>query len=316
MARMFTALALGDLALAEPARWAGRARRALDAILADTERRVEEGGHGTFLLPYWHLGPTRGERRSLFVDGELLWMYAVRRLLGEEPTPLARGRALARTVERLLSAGPLLSAESYPNECWTFCNTVALAALRAWSGFEPRPSLAPAWVAQARRRLLGPHGALVSSFTWEGEVKEGPEGSSLWLSSHMLRLVDPAFAAEQYALARRLLGRSLGGLGWAREWPEGGGTATAHLTDVDSGPVIPWLEASPSSSGLALLAARSFGDDAFARALLASIEVGAFPARRGQTRRFLASNAIGDAVLLAGATAGPLWARLGAGGQT
>ena len=46
------------------------------------------------------------------------------------------------------------------------------------------------------------------------------------------------------------------GLGYAREWPVGLGNAS----NVDSGPIVPGLEASASSSGLAIGASRALGD--------------------------------------------------------
>lgn len=124
----------------------------------------------------------------------------------------------------------------------------------------------------------------------------------------MLRLVDPALAREQYALARAALGRDLLGFAWATEWPSG----VEGAVDIDSGPIVPLMRASPSSSGLALLAARSFGDDRFSDALAASLGLAAIPDDAPDGRRFLASNALGDAVVLAGLTCGPLWDALGA----
>ncbi|MCW5831942.1 MAG: hypothetical protein KIS78_05760 [Labilithrix sp.] len=119
--------------------------------------------------------------------------------------------------------------------------------------------LARDWVAHAKARLVDPEtGLLISSYTWDGRVLDGPEGSSLWMSAHNLLVIDEAFARDQYARARRELGASFFGFGWAREWPEG----TPPRPDVDSGPIVPLLQASAGSSGLALLGASAFGDDA------------------------------------------------------
>ena len=305
MARLFLALALGDLAVSEPGRWKDRAIRALDAILADTDAAVADRGPAAFLLPYWGYANNRGPRRSLFVDGERLLILAVRRFLGDAPALRRAADDLSLAIREAM-AGPAGSAESYPNECWTFCHSVALAALHLGAAMGDRGGIPP-WTTFARRSLRDPSGMLVSSFTWDGRVRDGPEGSSIWAASHLLRGVDPELAAEQYSLARAALGRTAGGFGWAREWPVG----DERTMDVDSGPLVPVLEASPSSSGLAILAARSAGDTGFERALRASLEVGAFPRDAGGRRRFLASNLVGDAVILAGTTAGPLWAAVG-----
>lgn len=323
MSRAFLALALGDLATAAPEIWRDRAVAALDAMIGDTEERVARRGHGWFLLPYAGARPFvrqgSGGGRSLFVDGELLLMMAIRRLLAEDERLAAASRGLLAEVREAMAAGPIGCAESYPDECWLFCNTVALAAGRLMEALDGAGAAGAAerrrWAASARARLIDPEsGLLVSSFTLDGSRIDGPEGSTIWLAIHMLRLIDPALAREQYDLARAALGRSVLGLGYAREWPPGATGAAAGRQDVDSGEIVPLLEASPSSSGLALLAARSMGDAGWHRDLRTSLQVAAFPAEEGGRRRFRASNAVGDAVILAGLVAGPLWARIGAAG--
>ncbi|TVQ90444.1 MAG: hypothetical protein EA397_12720 [Deltaproteobacteria bacterium] len=310
MSRTFLAMALGDLGLTAPDRWRARAIAALDAILGDTLSTLEREGPAAFSMSYWRIGKT-ATGRSLFVDGELLLMLGVRRLLEDRPDRRRQAEALAGHVVRAMTQSPLLCAESYPEECWTFCNTLALAALRLHDrlGRTDHAPLARRWVRSARTHLLHPQtGSLLSSFQPDGTPKDGPEGSTLWLTTHALRLVDPDFAASQYALARRHLGRIVAGFGWAREWPAG----HEGPLDVDSGLVVPGLEASPSSSGLAILAARSFGDQTFTAALLASLSLAASPVFEDGRLRFAASNAVGDSVILAGLTAGPLWRTLGA----
>jgi len=79
--------------------------------------------------------------------------------------------------------------------------------------------------------------------------------------------------------------------GWAREWPRG----APMDPDVDSGPIVPLLDASAGSSGLAILGASAFHDEPWRDALLASLELGGVPDREHATWR--ASNAVGDAVV-------------------
>jgi len=69
------------------------------------------------------------------------------------------------------------------------------------------------------------------------------------------------------------------------------------------------LGASAGSSGLALVAARSFGDDDFASGLIASLGIGGFPIEDETGLRFAAGNALADAVLLYALVNGPLWER-------
>lgn len=312
MGRTFLALALANVALREPARQA-ECLAVIDAILDETLRLEAERGQLHFLLPYARHDRFRNRpQRSLFVDGEVLLMAAARRLVEEKPDlrPVVAERA--RHVVSLLEDGPVLCGESYPDECWTFCNAAALAGLRlgdAADGTDHR-ALCARWVARARERLCEPaSGLLVSSFHHDGRVKDGPEGSTIWFAIHALWLVDEPFAREQWARARADLGRDALGFGWAREW----GAGWTGPMDIDSGPIVPVLEASASSSGLALLAAATAGDEAWLRALLRSLDLGGAPVTTdgpdGPELHHAAGNQVGDAVVLYALVQGPLWAR-------
>ena len=79
--------------------------------------------------------------------------------------------------------------------------------------------------------------------------------------------------------------------------------------DVDSGPIVPIVEASAGSSGLALVAAGSFADVEFQDRLLTSLEFAGFPVRENGRVRYAASNQVGDAALLYSLVVGPLWRR-------
>jgi hypothetical protein len=80
--------------------------------------------------------------------------------------------------------------------------------------------------------------------------------------------------------------------------------------DVDSGAIVPFIDASAGSSGLALLGASAFEDEEYLGGLLRSLELAGF--REGG--RYQASNAVGDAVLLYSLTNGPLWRQVHARG--
>lgn len=245
------------------------------------------------------------------MDGEIALMMGVRRLVSEREDWKAPFAERVRVMEARMRQSPVLCAESYPDECWTFCNAAALASMRVsdvLDGTDHR-ALFKEWVATAKARLTDPAtGILVSSFTLEGRTKDGPEGSSIWFASHFLRIVDPAFAGDQYARARKELARGALGFSWAREWP----ASWQGPMDVDSGPVVPILEASAGSSGTAFVAASSFEDGAFFDGLLASLELAAFPIREGSRLHYAASNQVGDATLLYSLVLGPLWRKIGA----
>lgn len=109
----------------------------------------------------------------------------------------------------------MLSAESYPDECWAFCNAVALAALTVGDALDrtDHSALSKRWVETAKAKLTDAKtGLLVSRHAYDGSVMDGPEGSTLWMVLHALALVDP-FARDQYELAKRELSRSMLGFG-------------------------------------------------------------------------------------------------------
>ncbi len=309
MGRTVLVLALANMALREPAEEAAYLG-VMDWIIADTTRLEKEHGFTFFLMDYGRAGLfVEKPPRSLFVDGEIAMMMAVRRLVQEKPEykPLMQERV--EVMEKYMRRGPVLCAESYPDECWMFCNTVALATMRiadALDGSDHR-AFCKEWVAAARRRLVEEStGLLVSSFALSGDVYDGPEGSSIWMAAHCLQLVDEEFARDQYSRAKKELSRRLLGFGYAREWP----LSYVGAHDVDSGPVIPVLGASPSSSGLAVMAAAAFGDVDYFASLCSSLNFGAFPVERKGTLKYCASNQVGEAVLLYAMVLGPAWEKV------
>lgn len=268
-----------------------------------------------FLMPYARKRPFVVQPpRSLFLDGEIALMLASRQLVEEKDAYRGPLRERVQEMVRRMEAGPLLCAESYPDECWLFCNSVALAAIRLSDQLEGTDHSAffQKWLRTAKEKLVDPRtGLLVSSFTLDGRPQDGPEGSSIWMAAHCLALIDEDFAADQYRRARKELGRSVLGLGYAREWP----VSWEGPSDVDSGPVIPGLEISAGSSGLACVGARAFDDRTYFRELQAALDFAAFPRQRNGRLRYCASNQVGDAVLLYAASMGPLWEKAGKRGE-
>lgn len=307
MRRTYAVLALANRAVAHPTERA-RALASIDAMIDATLAAAAQNGDEHFMLPYAKRAPfVDREARSLFIDGEIVAMIAARDLV--EPRKATRNEAITRAarVERAMRKSPSMSGESYPDECWTFCNTTALAGLMMLDRADgtDHAALARDWVAYAKAHLVDPKtGILVSSYTYDGRPLDGPEGSSIWMSAHNLLAIDEAFARDQYARARRELGTSFLGFGWAREWP----TGTPGRPDIDSGPIIPLVDASAGSSGLALLGARAFDDEAWLGTLLTSLELTGF--RDERSGRYRASNDVGDAVLLYALSFGPLWAKM------
>lgn len=309
MGRTFLVLALANRALREPDAKA-TCLEAIDRILEETIRLERERGIFFFLLGYARTGDfLTNPPRSLFLDGEIALMLGARRMVEEREEYRAPMRERVDAMVEYMPLSPVGSGESYPNECWVFCNTAALAAIRIWDVLEgdDHSAFLHRWVATAKQKLLEPKtGLLFSSYGPGGKMYDGPEGSSIWMAAHCLQIVDEEFARDQYERAKKELARSFLGFGYAREWPE------SHVgpMDVDSGPVIPLLDASTSSSGLAMMAAAAFGDDAFFASLARSLNCAGFPSRRDGGLQYCASNQVGDAVLLYATELGPLWRKV------
>ncbi len=309
MGRSFLVWSLANMGLRDPS-YKATALDVMDRIIAETLRVEREEGVYHFLMPYAQYSPFVAQpARSLFEDGEIALMLGCRRVLEEREDykPLLADR-VDLMLERMKQS-PVLSAESYPDECWTFCNTVALAAMRVQDYLDgtDHSQFLRDWVATAKRKLLDRRtGILVSTYTLTGGTIYGPEGSTIWMASHCLQLVDEEFAADQYSRAKAALGRQLLGFGYARKWP----ASADGPPDVDSGPVVPVLGMSAGSSGLAFLGASSFHDESYLSSLLASIQLAGFPSVRDGGLRYCASNQVGDAVLLYAAVQGPIWERV------
>ena len=124
--------------------------------------------------------------------------------------------------------------------------------------------------------------------------------------AHNLLLVDRAFAEDQYRRAKNALATGILGFGYAREWPQ----SWAGPMDVDSGPIVPVMEISAGSSGMALIAASAFGDEAYLSSLLTSLNFGGFPIEKDGQLRYAASNQVGDAAMLYAMVLGPAWAEV------
>lgn len=312
MSRTYFVLALANMALRDPV-YEDPACEIIDAIIENTLRIEKEEGPTYFLLGYagerpWVMRPVR----SQFIDGEIAIMMAARRFIREDLRYQRPLQELARIMIERMEKSAVLSAESYPNQCWMFCNTVSLAAIRMMDVLDgsDHSAFLSRWVSTAKAKLTDrPTGMLISSYAVDGAPDpsgECPEGSTIFMSAHMLELVDPDFARDQYRRAARDLSESFLGFGYAREWP----ALCQGARDVDSGPIVPLLDASAGASGMAVLGAAVFDDDAYLNRLLRSLEFAAFPHEEDGQLVYRASNPVGDAVLLYGLVEGPLWRRV------
>jgi hypothetical protein len=308
MGRTFLVWSLAEMSVRDPS-LRTNCLATMDTIISETIRLERERGFRFFLMPYAKAAYVEQPARSLFLDSEIALMLALRRVVEEKPDyrPLLQER-IAAMLERM-QRSPALVAESYPNECWLFDHAVALAAIRIgdWLDGTDHGAFLREWLRRAQQVLVHPEsGLLVSSFTTKGRHLDGPEGSSIWMAAHCLRLVDEDFARDQFQRARRELARGLGGFAWSREWP----VSWHGPLDVDSGMVIPVLDISAGGSGMAFIGASSFGDMDYLSKLHTALNFAAFPSRREQRLKYCASNQVGDAALLYASVLGPIWEKV------
>jgi hypothetical protein len=227
----------------------------------------------------------------------------------EKPAYGVLQRKLVAVMVDRMERSPTLSCESYPNECWTFCNACALAAIATSDRLDGTDHSAffRRWVDNAKAHLTDKKtGLLISAYTLDGKTIYGPEGSTIWFVCHMLDVVDPAFARNQYERAKRELKASVGGFDYAREHP-------AHQSGtnaIDSGVVLPGLDISAGSTGMALLAASTFGDTDFVDGVASTMEFGGFPVDDDRGLHYEAGNQVSDAVFAYASTMGPMWKRV------
>lgn len=144
----------------------------------------------------------------------------------------------ADEIAAAFNHAPSAWLESYAASAWPADNVVAIASLAAYDRHFDTTRFAATistWLEQVKQQLdpatgLIPHATDPDT----GAIREGARGSSQSLIQSFLPEIDPAFAAEQYALYREhFLAHRLGRAG-IREYPKG----QEGSGDVDSGPVI------------------------------------------------------------------------------
>jgi hypothetical protein len=314
MGRSFLAWSLANMGLRDP-QSKPLYLKTIDQIIDETLRLEKEKGIYFFLMSYASAGKyVMKPERSLFLDGEIALMLASRRMLEEkeEYKTLLTERINIMTDE--FARSPHLMLESYPDECWMFDHTLALDAMKMADCLDgtDHSKLIHDWIAMAKTKLIDPQsGLLLASFTTDGQALSGPQGSSLWMVSHALQILDADFARDQYARTRRELGEITLGFGYAHEWP----ASWKGPANIDSGPVIPVFNISAGSSGMAFIGASAFNDEPFLKSLAATLDFAAFPSKKSGQLKYCASNQVGDAAFLYATTLGPLWEKIEARSQ-
>ena len=312
MFRTYSVLAFSNLALKDETKSEDYIN-AIDIIINDTLTLEKQSGFKYFLLQYghnnnWEINPSR----SLFVDGEIAIMLGCRCLVECNNQYQNELKERIEIITSRMKNSSVLCSESYPDECWVFCSTIALAAAKIsdkLNGTDHSEFLSQ-WVTTAKEKLIEKKtGLLRSAFRLDGspvDSAKGPEGSSIWMACHMMQLIDNNFALDQYQKAKKELLDNIFGFAYSREWPVSSGVQP----DIDSGEIVPYINASPSASGLAIISTSAFNDIEYFKKILMSLNLFGKPVETEKTLYYQRSNALGDAVILYGLTNGPLWKKV------
>lgn len=273
MWRTFFVLSMANIALQEP-QMKKELLPVMDQIIDDTISIIEKKGLYYFLMEYAKENDFISKPpRSLFHDGEIALMIRVRRLVQENERYSLLNKKYVDIIIDEMKKGPIMCAESYPDECWTFCNTVSLVAVRTFDFLNgtDHSEFISRWVSLARQRLIHPKtGLLVSAFTLSGEPIHGPEGSTIWMAAHCLSFVNEPFAQDQFLRAKKELIGNFFGFGYSSEWPR----SWRGIPDCDAGGLMAIAQASPSATGFALLAAHTFKDKELFLRISTSLNLG------------------------------------------
>jgi hypothetical protein len=301
--QQMTVLGLGQIALARPDR-----RAELLPAMEAAARRMLAPEACAFGAEAW------GERglEALGTAGGHAYLGYVALALGmlrkvDPATPLAaRHDALVASLARRLAASPHALLETYPGE--TYPADVAAVAgaigLHAEVASIDRRALLSRWSATMRERCSDPGTGMLfqqmDAFT--GAPAGPPRASGTALAVYFASFADPALARDLWRAVGRQR-RSVLGFGGVRERAPG----DDGPGDVDSGPVV--LGVSVSATGFALAGARMFGDRAAFTELWRTADLFGVPVVRPSRSRFLTGGPLGNALLLALATAPRVGAR-------
>jgi hypothetical protein len=140
--------------------------------------------------------------------------------------------------------------ESYPSMAWPADAVVCVASLALHDQLcEPKYQDAiKDWVRNVRRQL-DPRGLIPHSAMSTGKPIQDARGSSQCLMLSFMNQIDPAFAAEQFAVFTTHFVDTRFGLAGVREYPAG----VNGIGDVDSGPVIFGIGGAASIVGIRAL---------------------------------------------------------------
>ncbi|MFK7988109.1 MAG: hypothetical protein AB8I08_18965 [Sandaracinaceae bacterium] len=299
MSRMMAVIGYAQVAAAHP-ELAEETRPKTDTCLAELMRA------GAFDEEAWgrsawdDLG---SERPHVGYLGYLALALAAAETVHPNSPEVARLPEIIAHLVPLYEASPIGLLETYPGEIYPIDNTSFFGALGLHDRTTGRDHAAflHARADDLRTRFRDPAtGLLTQSVAPDGTAVDGPRASGTGLASYFLSFCDRRLSGELYAaLQDGYLHQTLG-FGTTSEYPPG----RVGVGDVDSGPVI--FGQGVSATGFTLALARIHGDRETFVATWATASAVGGPVFAEGAQHFALGGPLGDSLLFALATAGPL----------
>ncbi len=240
-------------------------------------------------------------KSAVFVHGHFLYLAMRYQNISDDQRFAPVIHQVATALARDLSATPHGLLKSYSDMWWLTDNFAAYAGLTLYDRTYGThlSAVKDKFITTIRTHYLDPKTGLFATYVdaEQQKILQGPRGISLMYGLHYLKEFAPAFATEQYALARKNFYRSFLGMGAMAEAPPG---ETAR-EDIDSGPVVFGL--GPSASGFGIGAAAMMQDHRTVSELLHSLSIIGLPTMDSDGLRYQSMPMVGQAVILFGKTA-------------
>jgi hypothetical protein len=210
---------------------------------------------------------------------------------------------ISAALARRLRASPAGILETYPDEFYPVDNASVFASLvmhRRFAGAADDDVIGAMRTHYLREWRDPRNGLMYQALDGrDGRVRDQARASGTALAACFIELGDPEVGASLFGALRDHVAGSLFGFGYVNEYPEG----VSGRGDIDSGPVL--FGISPSGTGFAIAACRTFGDrDLFVR-LYRTAHLAGAPVSSGDRRRFVTGGPLGNAIMLAMLTAQP-----------
>lgn len=240
-------------------------------------------------------------KSAVFVHGHFLYLAMRYQNISGDQRFAPVIRQVATALARDFSATTHGLLKSYSDMWWLTDNFAAYAGLTHFDRTYGThlSAVKDKLITTIRTRYLDPKTSLFVTYVdaEQQKILQGPRGISLMYGLHYLKEFAPAFAAEQYTVARKNFYRSFLGMGAMTEAPPG---ETAR-EDIDSGPVV--FGMGPSASGFGIGAAAMMQDHRTVSELLHSLSIIGLPTMDGDGLRYQSMPMVGQAVILFGKTA-------------